>query len=159
MFSVFAVSSEGLARKLDFYRSAIREATTRDLLFDMKERYLLVNSSSGTVHVFEVEPKKGAAQASNFIGGFVSSVFSTVKQAAVGNTSVFKFDKVHLHTGSDRLFMMDQGLLLIDHLSNYWKVDNLWIAIETKLGKGKDSIQTTPNFFGLPADLQGPQDF
>lgn len=153
MFSVFSVSADGLARKMDFYRSAISYAETRDVLFDFNERYLLVNSSSGTIHVFEVEPKKAAGQPSSFIGSFVSSVFSSVKTAAVGNTSIFKFDKKLLHSKHDRLFVMDQGLLLLDHLSNYWKVDNLWIAIDAKLAKGKEAIQTSPNFFGLAADL------
>jgi len=119
----------------------------------MKERYMVVNSSSGTIHVFETEAKKTAGQTGGYsIVNFMGSVLSTFKQAAVGNTSIFKFDKKFLQSGTDQLFMMDQGLLLIDHGSNYWKVDNLWTTIDTNLAKGKEVIETTPNFFSLASD-------
>lgn len=143
MFSIFTVASEYLQRKVDFYRSSINSATTRDLLFDKEEQYLIINSSSGTIHVFEIDPKKVETSF-----GFINSFFSNAKQAVLGTKSIFKFDKVRSSNGNDKLFWVDRGLLLLDHLSNYWKLENLKaLLVSEKSKQGKDTIIYSSNFF------------
>lgn len=143
MFSIFNVGSEYLQRKVDFYRSSINSAMTRDLLFDKEEQYLIINSSSGTIHVFEIDPKKVETGFA-----YINSFFTSVKQAALGTKSIFKFDKVRSSDGYDKLFWVDRGLLLIDHLSNYWKLENLKaLLVSEKFKQGKDTITYSSNFF------------